>query len=139
MRQRAHRVQQVLAVVEHQQQRARRERRDQRVEGRRLGRDRHVEDLRHGVGHERGIGQAGQLDHPSPVRPAIGARMRRGLREAALADAAGAQHGDERVRFDELAQRRQVGLATEQRLEPDGQVRAARRRRDRRRRGACVQ
>ena len=72
-------------------------------------------------GSSAGSDRPGELDHPRAVRPAAGQRVRRRLRQAALADAAGAHDGHEPVRVDQRAQRGEVGVAA---VEPR-QLRAA--------------
>ena len=81
-----------------------------------------AERLRDGVGQQRGVGQAGELDHPRAVRPAVGQCVRRGLRQAALADAAGADDGHEPVRVAAARAAREVGVAAVQRRQLRRQV-----------------
>ena len=94
-------VEQVLAVVEHQQRSLVRQAGHQLVQRRTFTCDLDAERLRHGVRQQAGVGQAGQLDHPGAVRPAAGQRVRRRLRQAALADAARTDDRDEPVHVDQ--------------------------------------
>ena len=61
-------VQQVLAVVQHQQQRPRPQGGDQAVQQRHPRRLAHAQGGRHGLGHQRRVGEGGQLHQPDPVR-----------------------------------------------------------------------
>jgi hypothetical protein len=116
----------VLAVVQHEEERARAQV-GQQVR-RRIGARGEPEGqgLRHRLGDERGLGDAGQLDQPDAVGEARGQIGGDGEGQAGLAAAAHAGHGDQRGSGERLGERGALALAPDQRGVHDREVVARR-------------
>jgi len=119
-----HGVDQVLGVVEQQQRIERSHGGEQRGQGIAIGRDRHLQGVRHGAGDQRRIGQRGQLDRGHAVGVALAQGPEGVGGQARLADAAGAGDGDQPVRTDERQQGGAVVRAAHQRQRGHPGVRA---------------
>ena len=107
-------LEQVLAVVEHEQHLATCQRIDEGLEAGLALRNRHAELLRHGMRQKSGVGEAGELDPPCAVALALDLGAGNRLGKAALADAAGADHGDEPVQGEQAGEQHQVVVAADQ-------------------------
>ena len=117
---------QVLGVVEREQHRQRRERRDQGRQ-RLAVTDVHAEGGGEGAGQRIGIGDLGQLDPAHALRIGVATGGEEVLREQRLAETAGADHADQTMPLDQRSQRAQVVVAAVQRRQLDRQVGALRR------------
>ena len=109
-------VEQVFAVVEDEQHPTRSQRRSE-ISGLRLGAQLHLKGSRHSTDGQRRIGERRQFDHPHAVGEVGPGAVRGGLGQAGLADPSGADDADQRMLLDQLAQSREVVIATVQWLQ----------------------
>ncbi len=127
--QRHHAVEQVLAVVEHEQELLRAQHRGHGVLRRALGRYGNADDAGDRAADERRIRERGELDHPRAVGKRRRHRRGQRLREARLADAARPDDRHQRVPAHELVQFVEVAFAPHHRRQVRRDVGARRRRR----------
>ena len=107
----------MLAIVEHEQQPARRRFPDDRIHEGDIRLFTHCEDLRHDPRHKPGLTDVRQFDEPDAVR-VRGLSLRRHFeREARFADAARADQGEETGRGEETPDFRNVVLTANKRCE----------------------
>ena len=104
---------------------------DQLFECRALSNDLEVERAGDSVRQQRGLGQAGEFDHPHTVRPLLDRGVRGCLRHAALADAARADDRHEPVLGHQRAQGPQIIVTPVQNRKFDRQIGTTRCRRTR--------
>jgi hypothetical protein len=112
-------VDQVFAVVEHQEHRPVAEMTEELVLARRRGRVAHTQCGQHRVGHELGVGDAGQPDEADAVRVVVRHRSRHLERQAGLPHAAGSGDGEQPVVLEQARDPAEVLLAAEERGEPE--------------------
>ena len=119
---------QMLAIVEHQQQSLRREQRRNAGRGRLVAGELQAQHVGHGRRHESAVAQCGQFDPPDAIGK-VGGRFngiirRHLLRDARLADASRADNRYDDVLPQQRFDRRQIPRAPIQRQRLRGQIRA---------------
>ncbi len=120
-------IDEMFAIVEHEQELLRREQRSDRLARQAVARKLHAQRPGDGRRHERAIAQCGQFDPPDPVGK-VGGRFDsdlrcRGLRDARLADTARADDRHDDMLAQERLDRRQILRTAIQRKQLRRQIR----------------
>jgi hypothetical protein len=104
LRERAGCVQQVFAVVKHEEHRAIAQYINYFLQCSALARERHAQRLSHGRRQQRRVGHRCQFDHPNTVLELAAHGMCRGLRKSSLANPGGTDNAHKTVRPDRCKQ-----------------------------------
>ena len=113
---------QVLAVVEEEQQVLGLEKGRQGLDQRLAGRLAHAKGRGDGLGHQRRVGERGQLDQPDAIRVARELGSRRLDRQPGLAAAAGAGQGEQPGGGEQSLDLGDLALASDEARQSDWQV-----------------